>query len=59
MCDLADSMRNGDKKPARRVDARQPLEKLGLLHLKRSERSPAPAGKGVISLKPDRARRWM
>jgi hypothetical protein len=58
MCDLADSMRN-DKKPARRVDAREPLEKFGLLHLKHSERNAVPAGKTVTSLKSDRARRWM
>jgi hypothetical protein len=59
MCDLADSMRNGDKRPARRVDAREPLEKLGLLHLKPSECSVAAAGKGVTTRKPDRPQRWM
>jgi hypothetical protein len=52
-------MRYGDKAAARRVDSREPLEKLGLLHLKKSERSTAAAGKGVATRKPERPRRWM
>jgi hypothetical protein len=58
-CDLADFMRNGDRTRARRVDAREPLEKLGLLHLKKSEPGAAAAGKGVTTRRPARPQRWM
>jgi hypothetical protein len=52
-------MRNGDKTRARRVDAREPLEKLGLLHLKKFEPIAAADGKDVRTRRTDRLRRWM
>jgi hypothetical protein len=57
--DTPDPMRNFDKKPARRIDAHEPLEKLGLLHLKHSDRVGTDAGKTATDLKSGRPRRWM
>jgi hypothetical protein len=59
-------MQNRNKKPSRRVDVREPLEKLSLLNLKKPDRqgSPAeipglPAGKTDRDRTAARPEKWM
>jgi hypothetical protein len=52
-------MRNGDKKPARRVDLQEPLERLSLLHLKRPAKGAPHSKKNAASYMSGRTRRWM
>jgi hypothetical protein len=52
-------MQNRDNKPPRKVDAREPLEKLSLLNMKKSERTEGRSVKTGTDFKSARRARWM